>query len=100
MPTSELIMYGVLAAIAAGYYLYTRLPSLLQGQTVTIPVALPSDEGERAWRERWVTTLMRLQDELADDGRDCCVPLVRELIWRMMDGEPNDVPARAPAQKK
>lgn len=95
MPTNELIMYAVLAACAGAYYIYqrrlTRAPS---AASVTI---LPSDPAE--WREQWVTTLMHLQQELADEGRDCCVPLVRELIWRLMDGEPNDVPARAPASK-
>ncbi len=100
MPTSELLMYGTLAALAAAYYLYIKLPSLRPSLTVARPVEEPTEEGEREWKAAWVATLMRLQDELADEGRDCCVPLVRELIWRLMDGEPNDVPARAHAQKK
>ncbi len=94
MPSSEIVMYVALAACAGAYYIYERRLSS-PSRPVADPAVRPSDKSE--WRQRWVTTLMRLQEELAEDGRECCVPLVRELIWRLMDGEPNDVLARPPA---
>ena len=95
MPSSELLMYVILAACAGAYFIYQRrLTKAPSAANVTVPLYDPAE-----WRERWVTTLMRLQEELTDEGRECCVPLVRELIWRLMDGEPNDVLARPPATK-
>lgn len=95
MPASELVMYAALAACAGAYFIYQR--RLTRAPSVVTPPAPQADASQ--WRQRWVTTLMALQDELADEGRECCVPLVRELIWRLMDGEPNDVLARPPATK-
>ena len=95
MPASEMVMYAALAACAGAYYIYQRrLTKAPSAASVTVPLYDPAE-----WRQRWVTTLMALQDELADEGRGCCVPLVRELIWRLMDGEPNDVLASPPATK-
>lgn len=99
MPLSESLMYAVLAALAGAYYLYQNAGWLQQSQSPDKPTTIPASSTAQEWEEQWVTTLMRLQNELAEEGRECCIPLVRELIWRFMGGEPNDVPARPSAKK-
>lgn len=98
MPLSESLMYAALAALAGAYYLYQNAGWLRQSLSPNKPI-VPAAQSSQDWEEEWVTTLMRLQNELADEGRECCIPLVRELIWRFMGGEPNDVPARPSAKK-
>jgi hypothetical protein len=95
-------MYAALAVAGIAYYLFQNR-GLLSGYLTPskpAPTVISFDEDdEQAWAQGWVTTLMRLQSELVEHDRECCVPLVRELIWRFMGGEPNDVPARESSKK-
>lgn len=103
MPTSELLMYVALAVVGAGYWAYNNRSSLLSKVTPGKPQAA-SQDAVNAFEQEWVATLLRLQAELeSDDAPDygaSCVPLTRELVWRFMGGDPNDVPARIPASGK
>lgn len=99
MSQSELAMYAALAVAGIAYYLYQNRGLLSGYLTPSKPAIISFEDEEQAWAQEWVTTLMRLQSELVEHDRECCVPLVRELIWRFMGGEPNDVPARESSKK-
>lgn len=42
-----------------------------------------------AWQEGWVRTLLRLQKDLEAAGQHDAAALTRELVWRILGGEPH-----------
>jgi hypothetical protein len=91
MSTSELLWYAAIAGTGGLYWLYSQRDALSVYLFRHKPEPPPPAD---PWRD-WVQTLMTLQRDLEDGGAEECVPLVRELIWRMLGGEPNDVLSRA-----
>lgn len=61
--------------------LYARLPR------VTAPAAT-AEKANGEWQAAWVQTLLRLQSELEQDGQADAVTLTRELVWRLIGGDP------------
>lgn len=102
MSLSELTGYAVIAAAGIAYWLYHNWAKVRGVAAVAndgvVPVTPPASDAN--WRQEWIATLLTLADEM--EGRDDehgCVPLVRELVWRMMGGAPNDLPAQKAAKK-
>jgi hypothetical protein len=96
MSQTEALAYLALALAGAAYWAYNNQAGLTKYLSVdsTPPVKPPAD----TWRSNWVQTLMSLQTDLEEEGADNCVPLVRELVWRLLGGEPSEV--RFPPPKK
>ena len=62
----------------AALSLYARVPFIGHAQ-----------ERGPEWTEGWVKTLIRLQAELEEEGQADAAALSRELIWRLLGGEPH-----------
>jgi len=89
MQPTEYLGYIAIAAAAILWYGYSNRAALLG----ILAPGKPSDPAvPLGWHEEWVTTLMRFSDEAkGTQDSDKCVPLARELIWRLLGGEPNNV---------
>jgi hypothetical protein len=90
MSNGELLSYLGLALAGLVYWAYQNKAALWLYLFSPKVVSLPADN----WRTDWVQTLMSLQIDLELEGEEQCVPLVRELIWRLLGGEPNEVQGR------
>lgn len=99
MSQTEALAYLALALAGAAYWAYNNqagLAKYLSGGSGPshLPTRPPADD----LRGAWVQTLISLQADLEEEGADNCVPLVRELVWRLLGGEPSEV--RSPPQKQ
>lgn len=85
MQLTDLGSYVILAAVAAGYWLWSNRAALRARLLPAPPAPAPASEGEE-----WVRTLLRLKAEMEGDGKADIAALVREILWRMMGGKAHE----------
>jgi hypothetical protein len=95
MSLSELSGYALVAVAGIGYWLYHNWAKVRGVASVAVQPSVAVED----YPDQWLSTLLALTRDLEARGDDCCVPLVRELMWRMMGGAPNDVPASKAGKK-
>lgn len=90
MSRVELATYVVVSAgVALAYAVANRkaLYKYLFPNTPPQPMAVEGGE----WMQQWTAVLLTLKAELEERDEECCVVLVRELLWRLMGGKPHDI---------
>lgn len=97
MSSSDLMVYSVLAVLAAAPYLQTLVLQLwdrVANAVPTLPAPAPAhqDATLEAWRQNWSATLISFLDSIeAADGlvedEAKAARLARELIWEIIGGD-------------
>lgn len=89
MNTIDLTAYSVLGLVAA-------FPAVRAAAVKLWPrfIAAPTPAAQASRTQHWTALLLQLVEELEDDGAADAAELGRELIWRLIGGQPDSQPEK------
>lgn len=82
--------YLIVCALAAAWWAWANRLALSTYIRLPIRADAPTGAASTAWQERWVATLLRLQKDLETAGKQDAAALTRELVWRILGGQPHN----------
>ena len=89
MNTIDLTVYSILALVAA--FPAVRAAAVKLWPTLT---AAPTPAAHASRTQHWTALLLQLVEELDADGSPDAAELGRELIWRLIGGQPDSQPEK------